>query len=96
VEKIEVRLASGDEATYLDVPPGSALLLIIRTTSDPGGDPIEYSRDLFRGDRTRVIVRSGTAARTGDGRAEVVALRPELAPVLTKVDQGEQDGGDSL
>jgi GntR family transcriptional regulator len=72
VEKIEVRLASELEATYLDLAPGAALMAIIRTTSDAGGDPIEHSQDLFRGDRTRLIMRSG-AASTGDGRVEVVA-----------------------
>jgi GntR family transcriptional regulator len=87
VEKIEVRLASEEEATYLDVRAGAALLQIIRTTSDASGDPIEYARDLFRGDRTRIIVRYGAAARSGDGRAEVVALRPGLASGITPVDQ---------
>ena len=90
VETIEVRLASDDEATYLDVPPGSALLLIDRTTSDAGGDPIEYSRDLFRGDRTRLIVRSGAATRSGDERAEVVTLRPELPPGSAVAEQGNR------
>jgi GntR family transcriptional regulator len=89
VEKIEVLLASDDEASYLDVPAGSALLLIVRTTSDADGDPIEYARDLFRGDRTRLILRSGAAARTGDERAEVVTLRPELAPGSALADQGQ-------
>ena len=37
--------------------PGAALLLINRTTTDAEGDPFEYSHDLFRGDRMRVIVR---------------------------------------
>jgi GntR family transcriptional regulator len=89
VEKIEVRLASDDEASYLEVASGAALLLIIRTASDADGDPIEYSRDLFRGDRTRLIVRSGTTARTGEGRAEIVALHPELAPGFVPVDQDD-------
>ena len=80
VEKIEVRLASEDEATYLDVQPGAALLLINRTTTDAEGDPFEYSHDLFRGDKIRLIVRSGTAAAGGRGRAEVVHLSPGLAP----------------
>jgi GntR family transcriptional regulator len=82
VEKMEVRLASEDEATYLDVQPGAALLLINRTTTDAAGDPFEYSHDLFRGDRMSVIVRSGAASAGGRGRAEVVHLRPGPAADL--------------
>ena len=82
VEKIEVRLASDDEAYCLEVPPGAALLSITRTASDSGGDPVEHSRDLFRGDRTRLVVRSGTAAATSagpfPGHAEVVELHAGL------------------
>ncbi len=77
VELIEVRLASADEATLLDVPPGAALLAINRTASDARGDPIEYALDLFRGDRTRLVVRSGDgAAGSSNGRAQVVELHP--------------------
>ena len=51
---------------------------ITRTASDTDGDPIEYAHDLFRGDRTRLVVRSGDGA-AGDGaaggRAQVVELR---------------------
>ena len=83
VEKIEVRLASGDEAYYLEVPQAAALLSITRTAGDANGDPVEYSHDLFRGDRTMVVVRSGSAAVAGpgplQGRTQVVPLRPVLA-----------------
>jgi len=83
VEKMEVRLASEDEATYLDVPPGAPLLVINRTTTDAEGDPWEHAHDLFRGDRMRLIVRSGTAAAAGrgsvvPGAAEVVHLSPGI------------------
>ena len=57
----------------LDVAPDAALLAITRTASDTGGDPIEYAHDLFRGDRTRLVVRSGDGA--AGGRAQVVELR---------------------
>jgi GntR family transcriptional regulator len=84
VEKIEARFASADEAIYLDVAPGAALLSIIRTVTDAEGDPFEHSRDLFRGDMTRLVVRTGAAAAGGRGgvvlgAAEVVHLRPSLA-----------------
>ena len=78
VERIEVALASADEAAVLDVKPDAALLAITRTASDADGDPIEYAHDRFRGDRTRLVVRSGDGA-AGDGaaggRAQVVELR---------------------
>jgi GntR family transcriptional regulator len=72
VERIEVTLASADEAAVLDVEPDAALLAITRTASDADGDPIEYAHDLFRADRTRLVVRSGDGA---GGRAQVVELR---------------------
>ncbi len=74
-ERIEVVLASADEAAILDIEPGAPLLAITRTTTAAGGEPIEFSRDLFRGDRTRIVVRTeGSFARTGPGRARVVEL----------------------
>ena len=58
VERIEVVAASQDEALVLDVPVGSPLLAITRTTTDTGGVPFEFSYDLFRGDRIRIMVRT--------------------------------------
>jgi GntR family transcriptional regulator len=40
----------------LGIKPKSALLLITRITYDHHGSPCEFSRDLFRGDRTRLAV----------------------------------------
>jgi GntR family transcriptional regulator len=82
VERIEVVSASPDEALVLDVPPGSPLLAITRTTTDSGGEPFEFSHDLFRGDRTRIVVR--TPGDTGVTQAEpaggrVIELRPQSA-----------------
>jgi GntR family transcriptional regulator len=82
VEQIEVVTASADEAQVLDVAAGSPLLAITRTTSDSDGAPIEFSQDLFRGDRIRIVVRTPGAAgsagasrgQPGDGR--VIELRP--------------------
>jgi GntR family transcriptional regulator len=81
VERIEVAIATAEQAALLDVPAGAPLLAITRTTTDGDGDPIEFSRDLFRGDRTRVVVRSGGgAAGSSNGRAQVVELRPSVVP----------------
>ena len=46
-------------------------MAIERVSYDADGKPIEYSTDLFRGDRTRVIAYAYVAGRDGAGRAEV-------------------------
>jgi GntR family transcriptional regulator len=81
VERIEVVLASPDEAAILDVEPGAPLMAITRTTTDPDGEPIEFSRDLFRADRTRIVVRTegAGASRAVPGRARVVELHGQEA-----------------
>jgi GntR family transcriptional regulator len=79
LERIEVVTASPDEAQVLDVPAGSPLLAITRTTSDSNGVPIEFSQDLFRGDRIRIVVRTPGAAGASPaepGGARVIELRP--------------------
>lgn len=55
-ERIEAVNATAEESTLLGVNPKSALLLITRITYDQHGTPCEFSRDLFRGDRTRLAV----------------------------------------
>ena len=76
-------LASADEAAILDIEPGAPLMAITRTAADVHGEPIEFSRDLFRADRTRIVVRtegSGAgSARAVPGRARVVELRAQAA-----------------
>lgn len=75
-ERIEVVLASADEAAILDIEPGAPLMAITRTTTDTDGEPMEFSRDLFRADRTRIVVRTqGGAAQAVAGRAPVVELQ---------------------
>jgi GntR family transcriptional regulator len=82
-ERIEVVQASADEAAILDIEPGAPLIAITRTTKDSGGEPIEFSRDLFRADRTRIVVRTqgrlADGARAVPGRAQVVELRAKAA-----------------
>jgi GntR family transcriptional regulator len=55
-ERIEAVNATPDEASLLGIKPKSALLLITRIAYDQHGTPCEFSRDLFRGDRTRLAV----------------------------------------
>jgi GntR family transcriptional regulator len=70
VEHIEVVAANPDEAAVLDVAGGAPLLSITRITCDAGGDPFEYSHDLFRADRTSITVR------TYRSRAARLSTRP--------------------
>jgi len=83
VERIEVVSASPDEAMILDVAAGAPLLSITRTTTDGQDEPIELSHDLFRGDRTRIVVRTpgkGSVTRASRGRGQVIELRAQAAP----------------
>lgn len=78
LEHIEVAHASSLEASILGVEAGFPLLLITRRTQDAEGRTFEYSRDLFRSDRTRISVRiQGTptteSARLRGRRVELVS-----------------------
>jgi GntR family transcriptional regulator len=66
IESIEAVPAGFHEAAVLDVPLGIPLLAITRTTFDQTGSPFELSHDLFRADRTRILVRTKGAAGTAD------------------------------
>jgi GntR family transcriptional regulator len=56
VERIEPVAAEAETAALLDVLPGTPLLAIERVAYNRAGEPIEHATDLFRGDRTRVVV----------------------------------------
>jgi GntR family transcriptional regulator len=62
VERLEPVVADAREAEILEMTAGSPLMLVERIAYDASGIPIEYARDLFRGDRTRVLVESSLAA----------------------------------
>jgi GntR family transcriptional regulator len=55
VERLEPALAARDEAAALELAPRLPVMLVQRTTYDREGRAIEISRDVFRGDRTRVV-----------------------------------------
>jgi GntR family transcriptional regulator len=55
-ERLEPVTASVREAEALEVEVGAPLMLVERTAYSRGGRPLEFARDLFRGDRTRVVV----------------------------------------
>jgi GntR family transcriptional regulator len=56
VERLEAVLASPEEADALDLYAGAPLLAVERIAYDADGRAIEMATDLFRGDRTRVVV----------------------------------------
>lgn len=58
VEHLEVVEASAEEAELLGIGAGAPLLAISRTSATAEGVMFEFSRDLFRTDRTRVTFRT--------------------------------------
>jgi GntR family transcriptional regulator len=67
VEYLEPTTAGGLDAELLQVPAGSPLMEIERTAFARGGVPVEFSRDLFRPDRVRLMVRSRVGGDAGTG-----------------------------
>ena len=62
-------LADADQAALLGVEVGDPLMAIERIAYDAADQPLEYSTDWFRGDRTRVIAWAyGADAGTGAGQ----------------------------
>jgi DNA-binding GntR family transcriptional regulator len=55
VERLEPVLATDAESAALGVPAGAPLMLVERIAYDAAGLPVEFARDRFRGDRTRVV-----------------------------------------
>jgi GntR family transcriptional regulator len=55
-ESLEPVSAGVREAEALGVAEGAPLMLVERTAYAQSGLPLEFARDLFRGDRTRVVV----------------------------------------
>jgi GntR family transcriptional regulator len=63
VERLEPVLASEFDAESLAVAPGSPLMLVERIAYADDGEPVEFARDLFRGDRTRVVAWTSQLSR---------------------------------
>jgi len=55
-ETLEPVAADQQEARQLEVAEGAPLMLVTRTAYDQSGQPLEFARDLFRGDRTRLVM----------------------------------------
>ena len=56
-DSVETTLADPVAADLLGVDTGLPLLLVHRTAWDAKGQPVEWTRSLFRGDRFRFVAR---------------------------------------
>jgi GntR family transcriptional regulator len=74
-ERIEVVTAGAVEARLLGVAHGAPLVSIARTAWSVSGIAFERSRDLFRADRVRIVVRAGSAPRAPSVVATSVQVR---------------------
>jgi GntR family transcriptional regulator len=63
VERIEPIAADADEAAALGLRVGAPLLLVDRIAYDAAGDIVETARDVFRGDRTRIVAWTSELVR---------------------------------
>lgn len=61
-EVLEPVTASAEQARLLRVEEGSPLMLIERTAFTAAGVAVEFARDVFRADRTRITLRTGLAS----------------------------------
>jgi DNA-binding GntR family transcriptional regulator len=57
-ERLEPALAKPDVAEALGIDAGAPVLLVERTAFAANGQPVEISRDVFRGDRIRIVWES--------------------------------------
>ena len=77
-EVLEPVIASAEQAGLLHVDAGSPLMRIERTTYTASGVAVEFARDVFRADRTRITLRAGR--RPDPHRADLVA---DVVPIAS-------------
>jgi GntR family transcriptional regulator len=63
VERLEPALASTADARALGIAPRAPVMAVERTAYASSGRVVEISRDVFRGDRTRVVWHSDILER---------------------------------
>jgi len=63
VERIEPVLADADDAAALGLRVGAPLMLVDRVAYDDAGLVVETARDVFRGDRTRIVAWTSQLVR---------------------------------
>lgn len=78
-ERLEVVEAGVAEARLLDLPRHASLVSISRTAWDSAGMPFECSRDLFRGDRVRIVVRAHASSAGPSAVATSIQVRGDDA-----------------
>jgi GntR family transcriptional regulator len=89
VERLVAVLADADQATLLGTEVGEPLMAIERIAYDGADQPLEYSTDLFRGDRTRVIAWAyGADAGTGASQASLLSLAAPANPPVSPAAAG--------
>ncbi|MGD8151054.1 GntR family transcriptional regulator [Ornithinimicrobium sp. Y1694] len=66
IQTVEAHQVDADEASHLDVDPGSPAFLFERTSRLSSGRAVEFVRSVYRGDRYRIVVDIFPTA--GDGR----------------------------
>lgn len=64
-EHVEIVLADRPYAALLEVTLGQPMLEVTRVSRDPDGVVFEHSVDIFRGDRTRLVVEPASQSRPG-------------------------------
>jgi GntR family transcriptional regulator len=77
-EVLEPVIATADMAKLLGVDTGSPLMRIERTAYTAAGVPVEYARDVFRADRTRITLRAGI----GPAARSQVATDPDVVSLV--------------
>lgn len=58
-EWLEPEIASDEYAKLLEIEPGAAVMLVTRKASTSSGIPVEFARDRYRADRTRISLNTG-------------------------------------
>jgi GntR family transcriptional regulator len=82
VEYLEPASADPDDAAALEVPTGTQLTAVERTTHAADGLPVELTRERYRADRVRLVVRTGADSRgSGDMNRSSAAHVPQFGRV---------------
>ena len=89
-ESLEPVLLRAREARLLEVPVGRPALLIEGVAFAAGGKPVEYSRSVVRGDRTRYSVERVVARH---GSRPVGQRRPAVANGTNERKRPPESGG---
>jgi GntR family transcriptional regulator len=66
-EVAEVGLATSEEAQLLEISEGSPIFIFSRTSYIHGGQPLEYVKSFYRGDRYKIVHRLTQQVRGSSG-----------------------------